>query len=372
MSSKKVSVIGIGRLGLCLALVLERAGYDVLGMDIFPSYVEALNNKTFKSDEPRVVEFLTSSKNFKATSSIDDAINFSDVLMILVDTPSTGGDRFYDHSKLNNVLSTINSKKVSNKHMVICCTVIPGYIHTVGRYLIKDCKNSTLSYNPEFIAQGDIVRGLLRPDMVLIGEGSKEAGAWLEQAYKDMTENEPSIRRMKPESAEITKLAVNCFITMKISYCNQVADIADATPGADKFEILSAVGEDSRVGPKCLKPGYGFGGPCFPRDNRALGHYAKKVGVDPKVMIATDEYNVYHTDRMAEALLKENKSVYVFEDVAYKPLCPVPIIEESQPLAVAERLVKKGKKVIIKDRKKIVDAVIKEFGYTFEYEYTDA
>lgn len=369
--TKKVSIIGIGRLGLCLALVLERAGYDVLGMDIFPTYVDQINNKTFQSDEPRVMEFLKICKNFRATNSIEEAINFSDVLMVLVDTPSTGGDRFYDHSKLNNVLAQINQRKVSNKHVVICCTVIPGYIHTVGRYLLRDCNNVSLSYNPEFIAQGDIVKGLLRPDMVLIGEGNKAAGEWLEQAYKDMTENKPSIRRMKPESAEITKLAVNCFITMKISYCNQIADIADSTPGADKFEILEAVGEDSRVGTKCLKPGYGFGGPCFPRDNRALGHYAKKVGVDPKVMIATDEYNVYHTDRMAETLLKQNQDVYVFEDVAYKPNCAVAIIEESQPLAVAERLVKKGKKVHVKDRRRIIDAVMKEFGSTFTYEYTD-
>lgn len=78
-----------------------------------------------------------------------------------------------------------------------------------------------------------------------------------------------------PPSAEITKLAVNCFVTMKVSYANMIGDIADATPGADKNHILQAVGADSRVGTKYLRPGYGFGGPCFPRDNRALGGYAR-------------------------------------------------------------------------------------------------
>jgi len=113
--TKKVSIIGIGRLGLCLALVLERAGYDVLGMDIFPTYVDQINNKTFQSDEPRVMEFLKICKNFRATNSIEEAINFSDVLMVLVDTPSTGGDRFYDHSKLNNFsLKLIKEKFQTN------------------------------------------------------------------------------------------------------------------------------------------------------------------------------------------------------------------------------------------------------------------
>jgi UDP-glucose 6-dehydrogenase len=173
---------------------------------------------------------------------------------------------------------------------------------------------------------------------------------------------------MSPESAEICKLSINCFITMKISYANQIGDIADRTPGADKFHILRAVGADSRVGQKCILPGYGFGGPCFPRDNRALGGYAERIGINPMLMRATDEYNKYHADLMAEALLKENKDVYLFEDVAYKPQCPVPIVEESQPLAVAYRLVKKGKKVVIRDRGFIIAEVMKEFGDVFSYE----
>lgn len=147
---------------------------------------------------------------------------------------------------------------------------------------------------------------------------------------------QPTISRMSPESAEICKLGLNCFVTMKISYAlrqitpptrrlpffffsfthrlrvaavhsNQIGDICDRTPGADKDAVLTAIGADSRVGKKCIKAGYGFGGPCFPRDNRALGIYAKSVGIDPKLMIATDEYNEYHADRMVEKLLAEGR-----------------------------------------------------------------
>jgi len=163
------------------------------------------------------------------------------------------------------VLSEINNHEVENKHVIIGCTVLPGYVRNVGRHLLRNCKNTTLSYNPEFIQQGDIVKGFLNPDMVLIGAENDFIGAKLEEIYRKVCENEPVISRMSAESAEICKLSINCFITTKISFCNMIGDIADNTPGADKLDILNAVGADSRIGLKCLRPGYGFGGPCFPR-----------------------------------------------------------------------------------------------------------
>eukprot|EP01028_Stygiella_incarcerata_P011025 TRINITY_DN603_c0_g1_i2.p2 TRINITY_DN603_c0_g1~~TRINITY_DN603_c0_g1_i2.p2 ORF type:complete len:376 (+),score=113.98 TRINITY_DN603_c0_g1_i2:103-1230(+) len=365
---EKVSVFGIGKLGICFALVLEKAGYDVLGIDVFPDYCDKVNKKTLKSSEPEVEKLLAASKNLRATTSFDEGIAFSDTYFLMVATPSSGGEKHYDHSVVNRLLSQFNARRLENKHIVIGCTIIPGYIRHVGRLLLRDCKNVTLSYNPEFIAQGQIVAGLWYPDMVLIGEGSEEAGEKLEAFYRRMTLNEPVIARMSPESAEITKLAVNCFITMKITYANQIGDIADKTPGADKDAILAAVGEDSRVGTKCLRAGYGFGGPCFPRDNRALGGYATTVGIDAQLMTATDDYNRYHAERMAEEFLKLEQEEYVFKDVTYKPACPVPLIEESQVLVVARILVEKGKKVIIRDRQSVIEEVMMEYGDMFEYD----
>ena len=110
----------------------------------------------------------------------------------------------------------INAKKVANKHIVIGCTVIPGYIEGTGKYLLQDCVNTSLSYHPEFIAQGDIMNGTLKPDMALIGEGSKAAGDVLEEMNLRMTTSKPAICRMSPASAEITKLSINCFVTMKV------------------------------------------------------------------------------------------------------------------------------------------------------------
>eukprot|EP00871_Galdieria_phlegrea_P001339 jgi/Galph1/2205/GphlegSOOS_G882.1 len=366
-AQKRVSLIGIGRLGLCLALVAERAGYEVLGVDVLPQYVEKINQKSLSSNEPHVTEYLKLSRNFRATTNVKEALDFSDFILVLVATPSTGGDRHYDVTQLSRVLTDMDNYRLENKHIVICCTVLPGYIATIGRELLRSCKDTTLSYNPEFIAQGDIIRGLEQPDIVLIGEGSKTAGDKIEKLWSDFTKNTPKICRMSPESAEIAKLSLNCFVTMKISFANQIGDIADRTPNADKHAILSAVGGDSRVGLKCLNWGYGFGGPCFPRDNRALAGFAESVGIHPYLALATDEYNKFHAEVMAGQLLAENRDTYVFENVTFKEPCAVAIIEESQKLLVAKKLAKKGRKVIILDRPDVIEACRQEYGSLFEY-----
>lgn len=372
MNTNKISVIGVGRLGLSAALVFEKyGGYEVLGCDLTPSYVESLNNKSFFSYEPSINEYLKAATRFRASTSIKETLDFSDVIFIFVDTPTGSGDKSYDHSKLSRVLSQINDLKVKGKHIQIGCTVSPGYIATVGRFLISDCENCYLSYNPEFIAQGAIISGFKEPDMVLIGEGSKESGDILEQIYLKICQNKPIISRMTPESAEITKLAINCFITTKISFANMIGDIAAHTPNSNKIDILKAVGADSRIGNKYLQAGYGFGGPCFPRDNRALGNYADSIGVSPYLPRATDEYNKFHAQFLKKELISQNKDEYIFEDVCYKAKCPVPIIEESHKLIIARSLAIEGKRVIIKDRKIVLDEVKKEFGNLFQYLQTD-
>ena len=367
--SKNISIIGIGRLGICVGLCLEKAGYNVLGVDISSDYVEKINNKTLDSPEPSVNNFLRESVNFKATTNLKEAIDFSKIIFIYVATPSSGGNKHYDHSTLGNVLMKINKEKVSNKHIIIGCTVIPGYIRDIGRFLIKDCENTSLSYNPEFIAQGDIINGLLKPDFILIGEGSKEAGDELEEIYKNLNDSEVNIQRMSPISAEITKLSINCFITTKIAFANMIGDVADESIGADKYKILEAIGSDSRIGSKYLKPGYGFGGPCFPRDNRALGSYIKKVGVEPLIPVATDESNKLHTKYQVQQILDERKIYrpYNIYGVGYKENCNVPIIEESQKLVIGEELAKLDYDVILHDKEHMLNAVKLEYGNIFQY-----
>lgn len=107
---------------------------------------------------------------------LDAAIAHSNLIYILVATPTGIGEKSYDHSHLSRVLSELNKRKLKDKHIVIGCTVLPGYIRDTGRFLLRDCVNCTLNYNPEFIAQGAIIHGFENPDMVLIGEENKVSG----------------------------------------------------------------------------------------------------------------------------------------------------------------------------------------------------
>lgn len=363
-----LTVIGIGRLGLCTALCLESVGYNVMGIDVSQKYIDSLNNKTFNSPEPLVNEYLKKSTKFTASTSLQEGLKYSNVIFIFVPTPTSPGLKSYDHSILSSLLSQINVHHIQNKHIVIGCTVLPGYIKTIGKFLLRDCANVTLSYNPEFIAQGAIISGIFNSDMVLIGEENKDIGDILQNIHQKLSSS-TKIQRMSPESAEIAKLSVNCFVTTKIAFANMIADIADKTSGANSMDILNAIGFDSRIGKKCLKPGYGFGGPCFPRDNRALGNYSKSLGLEPVIPQATDIANINHTNFQIENLEKncDIKIPLIFENVTYKENCSVPIIEESQKLVIAKALALKGYQIVIYDNPEIVEEVRKEYGNIFSY-----
>lgn len=366
-------VVGIGRLGLCYALTLERAGLRVSGVDVNPAYVEKISTKSLVSDEPGLTEALAEAERFFPTTDLASAVSKAKVIFILVATPTDGGKYYYDHSMLSNCLVQLNDMQLQNKTIVINSTLFPGYIRHIGRTLLGSCQSCTLNYNPAFVAQGDVMSGYRTGGwfgMVLVGATDKEVADTLSNIYERISgpDNQTEICIMSPESAEICKLASNCFRTTKISFANMIGDIADRTPGAEKHEICNALKADRSIGPICMTPGYGFGGPCYPRDNKALAIYANSVGVEPLIPTATDKFNDIHHDLMTKAQLSLNKDMYIFENVTYKPNCAVPMIDKSPKLEVARALAKAGKAVKIRDRFAVILEVMKEYGDLFQYE----
>jgi len=352
---------------------LERAGLRVVGVDINPSYVDKIATKSLNSDEPGLAEGLRESTNLSATTDLKDAVTKSKVIFILVSTPTDGGKYYYDHNSLSNVLVQLNELSLEDKSIVINSTVFPGYIRHIGRVLLSRCKNCTISYNPAFVAQGDVMSGYRTGGwfgMVLVGAADEAIKATLITIYERLggAKSDTNICVMSPESAEICKLASNCFRTTKISFANMIGDIADRTAGAEKHEICNALKSDKSIGPICMTPGYGFGGPCYPRDNKALALYAQKVGVQPLIPKATDDYNDIHHEIMTSNMLEDGTSHFEFEDVTYKPKCAVPMIDKSPKLEVACSLARAGKTVKIRDRHCVIMEVMKEYGDLFLYE----
>ena len=367
---KSLGIIGIGKLGICFALNAARKGYHVLGVDVSQDYVDQVNNKTIKSAEPLVVDYLAQTQNLTASTQIADLISpLYDKIFIFVATPSLP-DGSYDHSQVERVCKELISfgKREHPVHLVIGCTTMPGYCDELAKKM--EPYNYTVSYNPEFIAQGNIIKDQQQPDQVLIGEASETAGNLIQEVYENICENTPTFCRMDRLSAEIAKIATNCFLTTKISFANSIGDLAIQT-GADKEKILQAIGADSRIGPKYLNYGFGFGGPCFPRDNRALGKFAEANNYKLLLSEATDEVNKKHLAFQLNQLLQKHPkgSIVTFDGVSYKKGSS--LLDESQQLALALQLVQEGRKVEITDSKTVIDQLEHLYPGVFILKVTD-
>ena len=361
-----ISVFGVGKLGLGFALLLDKAGHNVLGVDVNDRYVKSLNDRSFVSDEPQYNELLSNSRKLRCTTDTEEGLEHADIIFIIVQTPLSGNDNFYDHSILSSLLSKINDLKPSNKHFVIGCTVMPKYIDTIGNQLLDACSNCTLSYNPEFVAQGDIVNGFENPDIILVGSTCNELFDKMKIIYDSIVKNEPKYCFMGPLEAEIVKICLNGYITTKLSYANMIGDLCD-TLGVDKHVVCSAIGSDNRIGNKYFKPGYSYGGPCFPRDTLAVKKLLDTYELPSQLLGATSDYNNYHVQFQAEQMLKDDKDVYEFRDVSYKHDSNIPIIEQSAKLKIAKYIASRGKRVVIHGDKKIIVKVKEEYGNIFEY-----
>lgn len=354
---KNISVIGVGKLGLPLSLNLESKGFNVLGIDVSENYVEGLNNKTFETTEPFVTQLLKYSKNIIFTTDLKKSIE-NDIIFIVVKTPSTS-DNKYDHSQIDNIANQLKSfgKQEKRKDIIINSTTFPGYCDSLHEDL-KDF-NYHVSYNPEFIAQGSIIKDQLNCDMVLIGESDEYAGELISDIYLNMCESSPIINRMKRTEAEITKLSINCYLTTKISYANMIGDIS-LRYKCNPDVVLNAIGTDSRIGNKYLKYGFGFGGPCFPRDNRSLAECGKLVGIDAVISKATDEMNKVHLENQINYFVKNNpdlSTIVEMDYVTYKKESTM--IEESQQLEYAIKLKNLGYTVVVNDKREEVINQIK-------------
>jgi len=357
----KIGLIGAGRLGICLALLMEGAGYDVLVSDIREDYVNSLNNRVITTEEPGVQERLTTAKNFEATTDNYRVINECDFIFTLVATPSLS-DGSYNVNAVYDVIRDIQTAgDVSGKTFIVGCTTNPGDCARFQDLLTSYGVN--VVYNPEFIAQGTIIKDLINADMVLIGGANNESFELLEKIYKDIQIKKPKIGRMSSTSAELVKLAVNCYLTTKISYANMVGEVMTMAGLEDEIDtVLTAIGNDSRVGNKYLKYGYGFGGPCLPRDNRSFAAFAKKQGLNYNLGETTDNFNDEHAKFLKKYFLKKNvdSRPYYFEYVSYKK--GTDILTESQQYRLCIDLLSEGYTVYIDD----VESIIKQLEHLTE------
>ena len=354
----KLSIIGLGKLGAPMAAVMAHKGHVVVGVDVNAAYVAAIQQGRAPLKETGLEEMIQANRErLSATMDCEEAVLATDVTFIIVPTPSDPDGTF----SLRNVMIAAEKigaalrKKESWHLVVLSSTVMPGatggkLLPALEAYSGKKCgEGFGLCYNPEFIALGSVIRDMLNPDMILIGESDERSGEILEKFYTGVCDSNPHIRRMNHVNAELTKISVNTFVTTKISYANMLAQVCETLPGADVDVVTSAIGCDSRIGQKYLKGALGYGGPCFPRDNLAFSALARGNGVPPILAEATHQLNQSQAPRLAKwilARLPEGGTVGVM-GLSYKPNTEV--IEESQGLALAKHLLSIGVPVVVYD-----------------------
>ena len=352
----KIGLIGTGRLGICFALLMAEAGYDVLASDTREDYVKDLQNFIIGDSEPEVQELLQRvdvNEHLEFTTDNKRVIRECDPIFTLVPTPSLD-DGSYDVSAVWDVVNEIKEEMTSianyTKSFVVGCTTNPG---DCDKFKEELPESVDVYYNPEFIAQGTIIKDLRHADMILIG-GDGKHNDLLEEIYTKIQEGHrfggTLTYFMKMKSAEIVKIAINTYLTTKISYANMLGQVMISSGLGDEVPLaLDAIGTDERIGNEYMRFGFGFGGPCFPRDNKAFASFAKEVGVEFNIGETTDNFNNAHAKFLKEYFISKNKNKlpFVFGSIAYKP--GTDILTESQQYRLCLDLLEEGYKVYVID-----------------------
>jgi len=355
-SHATVCLIGLGKLGAPLAACMAARGVTVIGVDSDQRKVEAINQCVPPVPEPGLAEMLAKCDGrLTAVEQIAPAVAKADITFIVVSTPSEPGGGFslkYVEPACREIGRALAAKK--DYHMVsLTSTVMPGATGSCVRGLLEQSSGKRcgpdfgLCYSPEFIALGSVIRDFLNPDMLLIGESDRRAGDALESLYRQVCENQPAVARMNFVNAEITKLAVNTYVTTKISFANMLARISERIPGADADVVTSALGLDTRIGGKYLKGAVSYGGPCFPRDNLAMAALARRVGTSPELAQSVDHFNRWQVEWLADFVGQHSEGPMGVLGLTYKP--GTDVVEEAVGLLLAREFVQRGIKVIAYD-----------------------
>ena len=342
-----------------MAAAMASRGVRTIGVDINHSAVEKVRHKLPPVFEPGLAEMIASCDGLlDATLDIESAVKQTSITFVVVPTPSNASGAFsleFVADAMQSVGWALRDK--SDYHLVVLAsTVLPGSTDFVVKPLLerssgKQCGSGFgLCYSPEFIALGSVLKDFLNPDFLLLGETDSRAGELVSRFYHDEMSLQAPVSRMSAVNAELTKIALNTFITTKITYANMLAEICERLPGGDVDVVTGALGFDRRIGSKYLKGALGYGGPCFPRDNHALAYLLEQLGVSSQLPRTIDQLNRSQARRivaLVERITHEQRNKVAVLGLAYKPYTNV--VEESQGVAIAELLAHKGYEVCVFD-----------------------
>ena len=306
----KISIFGSGYVGLVQAAVFAEVGHRVTCVDIDEDRVARLRCADIPFFEPGLQQLVRNGLDQGQLSFTTDgagAVTTSDFLFICVGTPATdqgGANLDYVMAVADTIGDHANGRKVVvNKSTVpvgtadaVQARIAAGLAARDAHYPIEVCSN------PEFLKEGSAVADAMAPDRIIIGARSSQTVEELRRMYQAFNRNREKLMVMDPRSAELTKYAANAMLATKISFINEIANIAERV-GADVEWVRKGIGSDPRIGYQFIYPGAGYGGSCFPKDVKALKHLAQTKGCSAAILTAVHDTNQRQKNKLAERVM---------------------------------------------------------------------
>lgn len=327
----KVTIFGTGYVGLVTGACLADMGHDVICIDVDEQKVADLNNGIIPIHEPGLESIVKSNNEegrLKFTTDSVEGVNHAKLIFIAVGTPPDE-DGSADLQYILAVAKTVAEQMDSEKTIITKSTVPVGTADKVSDLVAEtlDRHGKDINYhvvsNPEFLKEGDAVNDFMKPDRIVVGCDSPEVESQMRQLYAPFNRNRDRMMFMDIRSAELTKYAANAMLATKISFINEIANLAEHV-GADVESVRRGIGSDPRIGYQFIYPGCGYGGSCFPKDVKALARTADELGYNAALIRAVEDVN----ERQKHRLFKKvsayfdgnlNGKTFALWGLAFKP-----------------------------------------------------
>lgn len=344
----KIAIVGTGYVGLVAGVCFAEMGHNVICVDIDEDKVAKLEKGIVPIYEPGLSDLMTHNiegGRLKFTTSLKSIIDEVSTIFIAVGTPM-GEDGSADVKYVLAVAKEIGESMSDYKVVVDKSTVPVGTADKVAAEISKYTNHPfDVVSNPEFLKEGAAIDDFMKPDRIVIGADSEKAKETMLKLYNPFVRTGAPIYFMDIKSAELTKYVSNAMLATKISFMNEMAQVADAV-GADINQVRKAVGADKRIGPSFLFPGVGYGGSCFPKDVNAIEHTGKANGLDMKIMNAVthvnEEQKSFLFNKINSKMDLQGKTICIW-GLAFKP--KTDDMREAPSIVMIRKLLEKGAKI---------------------------
>jgi UDPglucose 6-dehydrogenase len=358
-SPPRISVIGTGYLGATHAAAMAEMGFEVIGVDVDPAKVAALNAGQVPFFEPGLPELILThveSGRLRFTTDIAEATALCDVHFICVGTPQQRGSNAANLRFVDDATSLV-ARNLTHDGLIVGKSTVPvgtaGRLRTIIADIVPPGIQAELVWNPEFLREGKAVEDTLRPDRIVLGGVSARSEALLRTVYAVPIATGTPVITCDLPTAELVKVSANAFLATKISFINAIAEVCEAA-GADVSVLADALGHDPRIGRQFLNAGLGFGGGCLPKDIRALMYRSSELGAyaATSLLQQVDEINMGQRQRVIDLALEAlggsvlNRRIGVL-GAAFKP--HTDDVRDSPALNVAAALHLRGAQVVVHD-----------------------